>query len=111
MQAVENKAGSWTVLTLSGKITAATSPEFQSRLMSLIQTGAPKIALDFSGVDYMSSAGIRVVILGLKEQRAKNGELVFCRLGEGLQTLFNVAGLTALVKILPELPDDAKAGS
>lgn len=96
--------GPWTVLAVAGKVDTTTSPEFQNRLLALVETGAPKLALDLSGAVYMSSAGIRVVMLALKAQRAKNGELIFCGLNENLRTLFDMTGLTGLVKIVPSVP-------
>ncbi|HEY4417604.1 MAG TPA: STAS domain-containing protein [Verrucomicrobiae bacterium] len=104
MQVEEKQHGEWTVLALTGKISTETAPEFQTRLLAVIERGAPKLAVDLGGVDYISSIGIRVVMLGLKGQRAKKGELVFCRPNDSLQMLFKITGLTGLVKILPELP-------
>jgi anti-anti-sigma factor len=111
MQMEEKQQGSWTLLAVAGKIDTTTSPEFQNRLLALIEKGTPKIALDLGGTDYVSSAGIRVVMMGLKAQRAKNGELIFCRPNENLRMLFDITGLTGLVKIFPALPDATGTGS
>lgn len=92
------------VLAVRGKIDTLSAPIFEDRLLALVEKGAPKIALDLGGVDYMSSVGIRVVMLGLKAVQAQKGELIFCRPNASLQMLFQITGLTGLVKIFPEVP-------
>ncbi len=104
IQVEEKQQGEWTVLSLTGKIATDTAPEFQTRLLAIIERGAPKLALDLGGVDYISSIGIRVVMMGLKAQKAKKGELIFCRANDNLCMLFKITGLTGLVKIMNEIP-------
>ena len=106
MQTEEKQQGSWTVLAVTGKIDTLTAPELQNRLLALVGKGTPGLALDLGGVAYVSSAGIRAVMVGLKAQRAKSGELIFCGLNENLQTLFDITGLTGLVKIFPSVPTE-----
>jgi len=62
--------GKWSLITSSGRVDGHTSSELDSALKSALSSGAKFIALDLSGVDYMSSAGLRVLLATYKSVKA-----------------------------------------
>src|SRR5208283_853969 len=63
----EKHEGKIAVLTPAGRIDNETSPSFQARLLDAVGTGAVPVLLDFSGVEYISSAGLRALLMASKK--------------------------------------------
>ena len=55
--------------------------------------------IDFKSLDYISSAGLRVLIMVAKKLKAAQGSLVLCNLDEKIYEVFNVSGFTAIFDI------------
>lgn len=101
MQITASKQGSWTVLALTGKIDNAGSEELKAALLPLM-TGSP-VALDFTNVEYVTSSGFRVLMVAYKEQQAKKGRIVLGNMNEPLRGFFDMAGLSTVFKIVPDI--------
>lgn len=101
MKISESKQGTWTVLTLSGKIDHAGADELEPVLLPQMRGGA--VALDFGGVDFISSSGFRVLMRAEREQDARKGRLVFGNMRDAVRQVFDVAGLSQHFKITHDL--------
>ncbi|OQY49690.1 MAG: hypothetical protein B6240_02825 [Desulfobacteraceae bacterium 4572_87] len=55
------------VVTVEGRMDAVSAPEFEKFLSALIDEGALKVIVDFEGLDYISSAGLRSVLISAKK--------------------------------------------
>ncbi len=89
------------ILTPQGRIDAAGMNDFSAALNTAIQMGNKKILIDFSQADYMSSAGIRVLIETKKKVEAEKGEIAFCSVNEQLLELFEVVRIDKVFHIYP----------
>lgn len=85
------------VLALSGRLDAAWAEPVQAALEAAIRDGRHRIVLDLAGVDYVSSAGLRVVIGGYKQLRAIHGQLVVRAAQPGVAKVIELSGLGALL--------------
>jgi anti-anti-sigma factor len=97
----ERRAGSAVVLAPAGRIDMGTADQLRDRLIPMV-TNAGKagesVVLDFSGVDYISSAGLRVLMLAAKEARATGSKIAVA----GLQPLVNeIFQISRFDKVLP----------
>jgi anti-sigma B factor antagonist len=101
MNITESKLGGWTVLTLTGKLDHTGADGLEFRLLPLM-TGQP-VALDFTGVDYITSSGFRVLMRAEREQDAKKGRLVVGNMRESIKHIFDTAGLSQYFKIVPDI--------
>ena len=101
MKISESKQGTWTVLTISGKIDHNGAEELERVLMPLASGGS--IAVDFRGVEYVTSSGFRVLMHAEREQHARNGKLVLTNMRDVVRQLFDVAGLSQHFKIAQDL--------
>jgi protein MpaA len=99
LEIVEAQWGEALVLQLKGGFDANTSIAAQERLMALIEKGYIRLALDFSQVDYISSAGLRVLLTVLKKLKACRGKMVLFGFNDNLTQISSIAGLTALFSI------------
>ncbi|MDO4182183.1 MAG: STAS domain-containing protein [Coriobacteriia bacterium] len=85
-------------LTLApqGEIDTATAPQFEAAIGTL--DGITELQLDFSGVEYVSSAGLRVL---LKTQKAisKKGTMTLYNVNEAVMEVFEVSGFSGILTI------------
>jgi anti-sigma B factor antagonist len=80
-----------TVIEISGEIDSNTAPQAQERVLPLVQPGV-KILLDMSGVEYMSSAGLRMLLSMYRQITRQNGGLVLVGLAEEIKDTMSITG-------------------
>jgi anti-sigma B factor antagonist len=91
------------LVTVSGRIDSATAPELDSVLKSIVEAGRYRICVDLKDLEYMSSAGIKVLISTLKTcKRWNRGDLRLANMPPRISDVFDLAGLTPLFKIYPD---------
>jgi len=84
------------VLAPARRLDSSTAPDFETELLGRIGQGATAVLLDFSAVDYISSAGLRVILLAGKRLKATGGRLALCGLTEDCLEAFRISGFDAL---------------
>ena len=89
------------MLSLTGPIDNAGAGELKAILLPLMTGGS--VALDFGGVDYVTSSGFRVLMQAEREQRAKQGRLLLGNMSDDVRRFFDIAGVSALFKIAHDL--------
>lgn len=97
------------VLTISGQIDAYSAPAVEEALNPLIDDQKGKVVVNLTEVDYVSSAGLRIMLAGLKE--AKNlkdddgeaGDLRVVGLQPQVKEVFDIAGFTPLFKVYDDV--------
>jgi len=67
MQLVEKDNGEVTVLELGGRLDSNTSKVLEDKVMDILGQGKKKMLMDFQGVDYINSTGLRVLLLALQQ--------------------------------------------
>ncbi len=100
-----NTADDVKVLAFEGKLDTLTSPEAQSHLTRLIEEGARKILVNFDKLEYVSSAGLRVLLTAAKQLRTENGELRICGLNEVVKEVFDISGFITIFKVFASEPE------
>lgn len=88
-----------TIVTITGRVDSATAPELQQTLQGLIDTNRPRIVLDLQATEYLSSAGLRVIIALLRATRQRGGELRLAQPTPRVREVLDLAGLTPLFHI------------
>ncbi len=89
------------VLTVSGRIDAATSKDLESALTDLIEKNNRTIVIDLAGVEYISSVGLRVMLAALKKVRPMQGDVILTGLQPFVKEVFEITGFTKLFSIYP----------
>jgi anti-sigma B factor antagonist len=92
-----------TVLTLKGSIDAMTAPQITEFIKAQIAKGNIKLVADFSGVDYTSSAGLRVLLGAIKETRAQSGDMRLADVQPDVLKVLNLSGFTNILKMFDTL--------
>lgn len=99
MKITETTVKEVTVVTVEGSIDALTASELTNFMDNLISKGKTKLVADFSGVDYTSSAGLRVLLAAVKDTRAKGGDFYLAGIQPDVEKVLSLSGFTSIIKI------------
>lgn len=99
MEITEEKRGEVMIVALSGRLDAVTSPDVEKRLLALIAQGNVRLALDLSGLSYISSLGLRVLMAVAKQVQTGGGRLALAAFSNTVQEIFKLAGFTELFSV------------
>ena len=86
------------VLTVNGQVDASSAPAMEKALQALIVAQRGKVVVELAQVDYISSAGLRVLLAGIKQARSLGGDLRVAGLQPQVKEVFDIAGFTPLFK-------------
>ncbi len=92
MNVTVNTVEQITVINLEGDLDGKTAPEVQAQITPLLVQGGGKMILDMTKVPYMSSAGLRVLLMLYRQATANNGKIVLVGLSEELSDTMSVTG-------------------
>ncbi len=87
------------VLTLMGSIDAFVAPTLTEFIQNQIANGHVNLVADFSAVDFISSAGLRVLLGTIKETRARGGDFVLASVRPDVLKVLELSGFTRFLKI------------
>lgn len=82
---------------LEGRLDTITSPDLESRINEVVGD-AQKLILDFSKLDYISSAGLRVLLGALQDMEEKEGKMLIRNPTKAIQEVFKLTGFSRIFK-------------
>src|SRR5262249_36383822 len=94
----ERRQANILVLAPVGRIDNLTSPEFQTRLLAAVTSSSADVVIDFSGVEYISSAGLRALMTASR-QKPRERRLAVARLNAVVHEIFTISRFSHLVPI------------
>jgi len=89
------------VVHLEGNLDTTTAPEVQTHLDGCIDSGVSALIVDFGAVDFVSSAGLRVLLATAKKLRPK-GTLRLYGLNDSVREVFDVSGFSTIIPIFDD---------
>jgi anti-anti-sigma factor len=101
MDISEAQEGATLVIAPRGRVDSVSSSELERILVARLDAGARRVVIDLAGVEYISSAGLRVLLLAAKRLKAPQGVLVLCGLGPGVRAVLELAGFLSLFAVEP----------
>lgn len=87
------------LLQAEGRLDAAVASQLEARLASILAEGKNRIVVDLGEVSYISSTGLRVLLVAIKEARRDGGDLKLCSLSPRVNDIFRMAGFDAIFPI------------
>lgn len=99
MKIKESKSGAVIILDLNGRLDASNSGVLEKKLTDLLGAGEKYFILDFDRLDYISSAGLRVLLMAAKKANGAGGKEALSSLKEHVREVFDIAGFTAIFPI------------
>lgn len=88
-----------TVVEVQGRMDAGNSKEFEEVCKEQINAGIHNLAIDFGGVEYTSSAGLRGILVVAKAAKAHNIPLALCALQPQVNEVFTISGFMNILAI------------
>jgi anti-anti-sigma factor len=85
-------------MSLSGRLDTTTAPDFEKDLMAKIDSGLD-IVLDFKELMYVSSAGLRVLLMGEKSAKSKDITMKLVNVSDDIMEVFDMTGFVNILKI------------
>ena len=99
MEITTTMHGGATVLAVNGRVDTTTAGDLETAINGLIAEGNRKLLLDFGGVTYISSGGLRVLLATAKKLRNDRDKYALCRLSPEVQKVMKLAGFTSIFSI------------
>ncbi len=99
MEIEKEMIDSVTVLTLKGNMDSSTAPLAQETITGLLNEGVQNFLIDFAELNFISSAGLRVLLGTEKKLAVTGGTLRICNLNEIVMEVFEMSGFTMIIKI------------
>jgi len=97
----ESREGEVVVVNLAGRLDTSTATDFDFAMEPHADKPA-RILLDLSGIQYVSSAGLRVFLMLAKKLQKAQGKLVLCGLNPTVREVFDIAGFSKILQIEPD---------
>jgi anti-anti-sigma factor len=105
MEITVTDAGEVKVVRIEGKLDTQTSPDAQAQLTQLIDQGTTKLVVNFEKLDYISSAGLRILLAAAKQLKGNSGKLRICGLNEVVREVFDISGFTTILTVTKTEPE------
>ena len=101
IQIADEQAGAAPVLAIKGRLDGATAGALDERLAETVGVSAVTI-VDMAGLDYVSSAGLRILLKAAKQAKARSAKLLLCALHPNVREVFDISGFSAIFSIYPD---------
>ncbi len=92
------------VLNPLGRIDGTNAKAFEEALLGRIDAGDTQILMNFEGINYISSAGLRVLLMAAKRTSQSAGQLALCAVQDHIQEVFKFSGFSEIIPIHDDRP-------
>ena len=94
----KTRNGEKVILALSGRLDTTTAPKLQEALIPEFDS-AKQVELDFAELAYVSSAGLRVLLMGEKSAKAKGASMTLVNVSAEIMEVFEMTGFADILKV------------
>ncbi len=99
MELKSHKEADATIVQLIGRLDAVTTPDYEKQARELIEAGENRLVLDLAQLDYISSAGLRGLLVTAKLLQARGGRLRFANVTGNVRSVFEIAGFLTMFQL------------
>ncbi|NTW35358.1 MAG: STAS domain-containing protein [Syntrophobacteraceae bacterium] len=108
MDVMEKRLEGVVVLSVKGRLDSNTSDEFEKMLLGRVDEGENRFILDFQQLDYISSAGLRVLLKATKELKKTSGQMCLCSIRDYIKEVFDMSGFSSFLPIHSDVQESLK---
>jgi anti-sigma B factor antagonist len=105
MDIFESRKNDWFILGVKGRMDAVTAPLFREKMLSVIEQGERQILIDCSSLDYVSSAGLRVLFEAAYRILDISGKIGCYGVSSNVKKIFSLADLISEIEIFNSQED------
>jgi anti-anti-sigma factor len=99
MEFAEEQAGEVAIVKLAGRLDSSAAQPAEENFTRVLGNGAPHLAIDMTGLEYISSAGLRVLLVVAKKVQQAKGKMVLFGLVPHVREVFSVSGFDKIFAI------------
>ncbi|MBS0290054.1 MAG: STAS domain-containing protein [Proteobacteria bacterium] len=99
MEIKEDKIDEQVVISLKGRIDSTAAVEFEEKLIEIIDAGCHTMVIDFAGIQFISSAGLRVLLLAAKKIKTYGGKILLSSMSKDVREVFDISGFSSIFEI------------
>lgn len=99
MEIIQKEENGIVSIAIIGRLDADSSPEAEKVVKDALEGQTTRVLFNLASLEYLSSAGLRVLLGAAKEMRRKDGKIVLCALNEFVKEIFEVSGFQSLIPI------------
>ncbi len=111
MQLAKKHENGISIITVNGTVDALSSYTLENDLLELMSSGDLFIVIDMSDMDYITSAGLRSLLVAAKMVSIKKGFMALCRLNEDVKKIFGMVNFESVLNIYEDLDSSLSAAS
>jgi anti-anti-sigma factor len=108
MEITEQKTDQCMVIGITGRLDTTNYNILEKKLMELIDGQQTRILVECSKMDYVSSSGLRILLMALKKVSVVKGKFALCGLQENIREIFEISGFTNIFEIYPDKEEALK---
>ena len=109
MEIIEEIQDGVNIYHLKGRLDSNSSQSLEDKLFQAISDGSKKIIVDFEYLDYISSAGLRVIFKAKKAILREDGRIILCSMQKYVKNVFQVTGIDSFVQIVDTMDEALQA--
>lgn len=98
-----------TVVVPGGRLDSSSAKPFEDELLPTVSAGERPVVIDFSDVAYVSSAGLRVMLIAAKKSKAAGTALALSGLAPHVREVFDISGFSAFFTIFQTRDEAVRA--
>ncbi|WP_420645021.1 STAS domain-containing protein [Candidatus Leptofilum sp.] len=91
------------IFSLNGRLDAATVPSFLQAVQGQVDDGYGRLVIDLKKVDFLSSAGIKVLVQTAQLSRQQGGDIRLANARGRVKYVLNLAGVDSIIKVYPNV--------
>jgi anti-anti-sigma factor len=99
MEIVVTQESTVAVISIIGRLDALSAPDVEEKLNQWLEQNETRLVIDLEGLDYISSAGLRILLSAAKKMKTRRGVLFLARLQAGVKQVFDISGFAAIIPI------------
>ena len=103
MKITHEQNGIITIVSVIGRLDAGTAPQLIEYLDAVLSEGHTQLVVSLAGLDYTSSAGLRVLLHTVKAVRDRGGDLRVAAVQQNVKKVFQISGLTDVIQFYPDV--------
>ena len=90
-----------TILAVDGNLDGDGTQALEEQVLALLEAGEKKLLFDFSGLDYINSSGLRILVLAYQRLKKAAGTVAICGIKDYIQEVFEVSGYDKIFSLYP----------
>jgi anti-anti-sigma factor len=104
-----SKEANSAIISISGRLDTITAPDFEAGLKQWLEKNERILIIDLGSVDYISSAGLRIILATAKIMKTRDGQLLLARLQPDVKRVFEISGFTTILPVYETIQSALKA--